>query len=99
MNRTNVMKTSKIAALSVIASSTVFGESVSASLKTQQPNILMIMADDVGFEHLGCYGTGENQTPEGLATQERLKHVFEEMNSEEVTKDRIKIKNKQKKKD
>ncbi len=63
MNRTNVMKTSKIAALSVIASSTVFGESVSASLKTQQPNILMIMADDVGFEHFGCYGTGENQTP------------------------------------
>ncbi len=32
------------------------------------------------------------KTPEGLATQERLKHVFEEMNSEEATKDRIKIK-------
>ena len=30
--------------------------------KVEQPNVLFIMADDLGFSDLGCYG-GEIQTP------------------------------------
>ncbi|MBL8816686.1 MAG: arylsulfatase [Planctomyces sp.] len=36
-----------------------------ASLKqTQRPNLVWIMADDLGFGDLGCYGQKEIQTPE-----------------------------------
>ena len=35
---------------------------VSAAAKTQRPNIVLIMADDMGFSDIGCYG-GEIQTP------------------------------------
>ncbi|MCX6852174.1 MAG: sulfatase-like hydrolase/transferase, partial [Verrucomicrobia bacterium] len=33
-----------------------------ASLGAAQPNIILIMSDDMGFSDLGCYG-GEIQTP------------------------------------
>ena len=34
----------------------------SADAETRQSNILLIMADDLGFSDLGCYG-GEITTP------------------------------------
>ena len=39
-----------------------------ASLAAERPNVLVILADDLGFSDLGCYG-GEIETPnlDGLA--------------------------------
>ncbi|MEN8775046.1 MAG: N-acetylgalactosamine-6-sulfatase, partial [Akkermansiaceae bacterium] len=32
-------------------------------LKANQPNILMILADDMGYGDLGCYGSLQIETP------------------------------------
>lgn len=47
----------------------VFAMLASPSFSAQKPNILLIMADDLGFSDLGCYG-GEIATPnlDSLAT-------------------------------
>jgi arylsulfatase A len=34
-----------------------------AQAKTQKPNIIFIMADDLGWGELGCYGNSFNETP------------------------------------
>lgn len=44
--------------LSILLASFMLG----ASLHAAQPNIILIMSDDMGFSDLGCYG-GEIQTP------------------------------------
>ena len=33
------------------------------SSKPRQPNIIFILADDLGWSELGCYGNGFNETP------------------------------------
>ena len=38
------------------------GSGSSGSVASDRPNIILIMADDMGFSDLGCYG-GEIQTP------------------------------------
>ncbi len=38
------------------------GQNASAAQKDKRPNVLVILADDLGFSDLGCYG-GEIQTP------------------------------------
>ncbi len=45
--------------------------SLSAQSKNQKPNIIFIMADDLGSGDLGCYGNTFNETPnlDKLSTQ------------------------------
>jgi arylsulfatase A len=47
------------------------GVSSHAQSKKQKPNIIFIMADDLGWGELGCYGNTYNETPnlDRLATQ------------------------------
>ena len=49
-------------------STVVFAFLVSRASTAEPPNVLLIMADDLGFSDLGCYG-GEIETPnlDGLA--------------------------------
>ena len=49
-------------------STLVFAFLVSTASTAERPNVLLIMADDLGFSDLGCYG-GEIETPnlDGLA--------------------------------
>src|SRR5687767_12396264 len=42
--------------------SVVLAGSLAADSRTAKPNLVVIMADDLGFSDLGCYG-GEIQTP------------------------------------
>ena len=37
--------------------------SAAASAQPKRPNILLILADDLGFECLGCYGSKSYRTP------------------------------------
>jgi len=48
-----------------------FSSSILAQNKNQKPNIIFIMADDLGWGELGCYGNTYNETPnlDKLATQ------------------------------
>ena len=43
-------------------STEVFAFLVSTASTAERPNVLLIMADDLGFSDLGCYG-GEIETP------------------------------------
>ena len=52
-------------------SSMVFGVAVRATDSNDQPNIVLIVADDLGIFDLGCYGRGDHNTPnlDKLASQ------------------------------
>ncbi|MBT3198723.1 MAG: arylsulfatase [Phycisphaerales bacterium] len=39
------------------------GRAIGAGDKARQPNIIYILADDLGYGHLGCYGQKEIKTP------------------------------------
>ena len=39
------------------------GSALAASGQTRKPNVLLILADDLGYECLGCYGGGSYKTP------------------------------------
>jgi len=47
------------------------GKESSASLRANKPNIIFILADDLGWTELGCYGNKFNETPnlDKLASQ------------------------------
>jgi arylsulfatase A-like enzyme len=64
MNRRDFLKTLSVGAASVLtagcASSRLNSRSVTSTIK---PNIVFIMADDLGAAHLGCYGGQDILTP------------------------------------
>lgn len=41
----------------------VFGQSLPAQTAARQPNIILIVADDLGWADLGCYGSSFYETP------------------------------------
>ena len=50
-----------------------------AAAADRPPNVILIMADDLGFEWLGCYGNQEKRTPrlDALAAEGmRLDHCY-----------------------
>ncbi len=50
--------------LFLILSQSVFSQKLKSSKSAEkQPNIILIMADDIGFETIGCYGSASYQTP------------------------------------
>ena len=59
---------------------TVIAFAVSASaVADEKPNIIFIMADDLGYGHLGCYGQEKIETPniDGLAAEGlRFTHCY-----------------------
>ena len=55
---------SAIKILSVLSIFLFCGTSCSRSVKTEpKPNIIFILADDMGYNDLGCYGSELIQTP------------------------------------
>jgi arylsulfatase A-like enzyme len=78
MNRRDFLKTLSFgaAALTMQGCGGTFGFS---SGKSSKPNVILIMADDIGFECFGCYGSASYKTPvlDGLAeTGIRFEHCY-----------------------
>ncbi len=78
MNRRDFLKTLSFgaAALAMQGCSSVSGFS---SGKSAKPNIILIMADDIGYECFGCYGSASYKTPvlDGMAeTGMRFEHCY-----------------------
>ncbi len=55
----------------LLTASLCFGLSVSAAMAADRPNIIFIMADDLGYGDLGCHGQQKIRTPkiDGLAAE------------------------------
>ncbi len=78
MNRRDFLKTVSCgaAALAMPGCDSVSGLSAGVN---KQPNIILIMADDLGYECLGCYGSKSYKTPvldELAATGVRFEHCY-----------------------
>ncbi len=65
VNRRSFLKTAALGGGALAFASTFSA----AATKHKRPNIVLIMADDLGYECLGCYGAADYQTPvlDGLA--------------------------------
>ena len=61
MDRRNFLKTGGVG-LAALGLPGIFGNLVAAD-STRPPNIVYIMADDLGIRHLGCYGGDKIDTP------------------------------------
>src|SRR5690606_41968453 len=60
--RSTTLLTALLACWTLSACQSPSGTAAGESDGNQRPNIVLIMADDLGFSDLGCYG-GEVQTP------------------------------------
>lgn len=56
-----ITKTNVMFSLAIAGASTI--ESSAASKEKKQPNIIFILADDLGYSELGCFGNTFNETP------------------------------------
>ncbi|MBA7579791.1 hypothetical protein ES708_21667 [subsurface metagenome] len=62
MRRKDFIKTVGLGAAAIGTSCMPLSSRLSKSGQAQRPNIILIMADDMGFSDIGCYG-GEIATP------------------------------------
>ncbi len=62
MKRRTFMQKTALAALS-LATGSAFHGCRGAAPDTKRPNIIFMMADDLGYGHLGCYGQEKIRTP------------------------------------
>ena len=62
MNRRNFLRTAGVGAAGLTAASTLPGLVQQEGREDDRPNVVLIMADDMGFSDVGCYG-GEIDTP------------------------------------
>ena len=67
VNRRDFMKTMSLGAAALALAQT----GVNCTRKTRRPNIIYILADDLGYGELGCYGQKKIRTPniDGLAAR------------------------------
>jgi arylsulfatase A-like enzyme len=78
MNRRDFLKTLGCGA-AALAMQGCNGASGFSSGKSAKPNIILIMADDIGYECFGCYGSASYKTPvlDGMAkTGMRFEHCY-----------------------
>jgi arylsulfatase A len=78
MNRRDFLKTLGCGA-AALAMQGCNGASGFSSGKSAKPNIILIMADDIGYECFGCYGSASYKTPvlDGMAERGmRFEHCY-----------------------
>ncbi len=63
MNKTHTMKQSFLKALGLVAVMSMLLTNLVAGAAEQKPNIIYILADDLGYGDLSCYGQEKFQTP------------------------------------
>ena len=73
MKNLNMIKTAGIAAFGIVAGagSLLAKDILSENAAPKKPNIIFILADDLGFAEIGCYGSDRYKTPniDKLASQ------------------------------
>src|SRR5262249_8908995 len=52
-----------LAGISLVVAPMIGGPGASGAEQPRRPNVVFILADDLGYAHLGCYGQKIIQTP------------------------------------